>query len=85
MTYEVLIERRAQRALARVEQPYRDRIVSAIRRLADEPRPRGVKKLSGRDAWRIGVGAYRVRYEVHDAKLVVLVVQIGDRRDVYRS
>ncbi len=85
MTYEVFIERRAQRALARIAQPHRDKIISAIQRLADDPRPPGVKKLIGRDAWRICIGSYRVLYEIHDAKLVVLVVEIGDRRDVYRS
>ena len=85
MTYEILIERRAQRALGKVVQPQRDRIISAIRRLSEDPRPPGVKKLSGRDAWRIRIGSYRVLYEIQDAKLVVLVVEIGDRRDVYRG
>ena len=84
MTYELLIERRAQRMLAKIVQPYRDRIISAVRHLAENPRPPEVKKLSGRDAWRIRIGSYRVLYEIHDAKLVVLVVEIGDRRDVYR-
>jgi len=84
VTYEVLIERRAQRALAKIVQPYGDRIISAVRRLAEDPRPPGAKKLSGRDAWRIRVGSYRVLYEIHDAKLVVLIVEVGDRRDVYR-
>jgi len=82
--YGVFIERRAQRALAKIVEPHRGRIVSAIRRLADDPRPAGVKKLSARDAWRIRIGAHRVLYEIHDAKLVVLVVEVGDRRDVYR-
>ena len=85
MSYDVFIERRAQRGLAKVVQPHRDRIISAIRKLAEEPRPPGVKKLSGRNAWRIRVGSYRVLYEVHDAKLIVLVVQVGNRRDIYRS
>ncbi|MBW2259291.1 MAG: type II toxin-antitoxin system RelE/ParE family toxin [Deltaproteobacteria bacterium] len=84
MKYELLIERRAQRALAKIVKPSQDRIISAIRRLADDPRPAGVKKLSGRDALRIRVGSYRVIYEINDAKLVALVVDVGDRRDVYR-
>jgi len=49
VTYEIFIERRAQRTLAKVVQPHRDKVISAIRRLADDPRPPGVKKLSGRD------------------------------------
>ena len=84
MTYKLLIEKRAQRALGKISQPHRDRIISAIRSLAEYPRPSGVKKLSGRDAWRIRIGSYRVLYEIYDDKLVVLVVDIGDRRDVYR-
>ena len=83
MRYEVLIEKRAQRALGKVVQPHRDRIVSAIRGLSGDPRPPGVKKLSGREAWRIRVGSYRILYEISDTELVVLVVAVGDRRDVY--
>jgi mRNA interferase RelE/StbE len=82
--FEVLIERWAQRALAKIVQPYQDRIISAIRSLGNDPRPSGTKKLSGRDAWRIRVGSYRVVYEIHDTKLVVLIVDVGDRKDIYR-
>ena len=85
MSYEIFIERRAQRALAKIVQPHRDRIISAVRHLSENPRPSGAKKLSGRDAWRIRIGSYRVLYEIHDAKLVVFVVEIGNRRDVYRG
>lgn len=84
MTYAVLIERRAQRALAKIAQPQRDRIIAAIQRLGDEPRPAGVKKLSGREAWRIRVGAYRVLYEIRDSQLIVLIVDVGHRRGIYR-
>ncbi|MBT7165070.1 MAG: type II toxin-antitoxin system RelE/ParE family toxin [Victivallales bacterium] len=84
MTYAVLIERRAQRVLAKIAQPQRDRIIAAIQRLGDEPRPAGVKKLSGREAWRIRVGAYRVLYEIRDSQLIVLVVDVGHRRGIYR-
>ncbi len=52
--------------------------------LAEDPRPSGVKKLSGRDAWRIRVGKYRVIYEVHDDKLIILVISIGQRKDICR-
>jgi mRNA interferase RelE/StbE len=84
VTYAVLIERRAQRALAKIAQPRRDRIIAAIQRLGDEPRPAGVKKLSGREAWRIRVGAYRVLYEIRDSQLIVLIVDVGHRRGSYR-
>jgi len=84
VSYTVLVEKRAQRALAKIIHPHRDRIITSIWHLAENPRPPGVKKLSGREAWRIRIGSYRVLYEIHDAKLVVLVVEVGDRRDVYR-
>ncbi|MBX3179441.1 MAG: type II toxin-antitoxin system RelE/ParE family toxin [Candidatus Hydrogenedentes bacterium] len=47
-------------------------------------RPPGCMKLSGRPAWRIRVGSYRVICEIHDGRLLVLVVTIDDRREVYR-
>ena len=85
MTYTLFIEKRAQRTLSRIARQDQERIADAIRRLADEPRPHGVKKLSGRDAWRIRVGDYRILYEIHDERLVILVVDIGHRRDIYRK
>lgn len=84
MTYALFIERRAQRSLSRVAAQDRERISTAIRRLADEPRPHGARKLSGRDAWRIRVGDYRVLYEIHDDWLLILVVNVGHRREIYR-
>lgn len=85
MKYELFIERRSQRQLTRTVERDRDRIIIAIRRLADDPRPAGVKKLSGRDAWRIRVEDYRIIFEIDDEALVVLVITIRHRRDVYRS
>lgn len=85
MSYSVEILRSAQKQLARIEAQHRTRIIAAIRALADDPRPAGSVKMSGRSAWRIRVGAYRVIYEVHDDRLVVLVVVVGHRRDVYRD
>jgi mRNA interferase RelE/StbE len=84
VTYAVQILRSAQRQLAKVERETRLRVVRAIEGLAHDPHPHGSKKLAGREAWRIRVGAYRVVYEIHDDKLVVLVIAIGHRRDVYR-
>ncbi|NBC30624.1 MAG: type II toxin-antitoxin system RelE/ParE family toxin [Spirochaetes bacterium] len=84
MTYSIEILRAAQKQLAKVEQGLQQRIIDAIRNLAVDPRPSGCTKLSGRPAWRIRVGSYRVIYEVHDDRLLVLVVSIGHRREVYR-
>jgi len=84
LSYTLFIERRAQRSLSRIAAQERERISGAIRRLADEPRPQGVKKLSARNVWRIRVGEYRVLYEIHDVRLLILVVDIGHRREIYR-
>jgi mRNA interferase RelE/StbE len=84
VTYAVEILRSAQKQLAKVDRQDRARIISAIRALAKEPRPSGSKKLSGRLAWRIRIGVYRVIYEICDERLLVLVVTIGHRREVYR-
>lgn len=62
----------------------RRQIVQKIRRLADDPRPPGCQKLSGRDRYRLRHGRYRIIYAVHDQELVVYVVKVGARKDVYR-
>ena len=84
MTYSIDILRVAQKQLARIDRTQHQRIIDAIRALGTDPRPSGCKKLSGRPAWRIRIGPYRVIYEIHDDRLLVLVVIIGDRKDVYR-
>jgi mRNA interferase RelE/StbE len=83
LKYDLLIKRSAQKQLANIPRPNRDRIITAVRSLADDPRPAGVRKLTGRDAWRIRIGEYRIIYEIYDDALLVLVVSIGHRRDVY--
>ena len=82
--YEIQILRRAQRSLARLPEREYERVRDAIRILADEPRPPGCRKLTGRDGWRIRMGPYRVIYEIDDAARIVTVLDIGHRREVYR-
>ena len=84
MNYTIEILRVAQKQLAKIDRRHQTRIIDAIRELADNPRPPGTRKLSGRPAWRIRVGSYRVIYEVHDDRVVVLIIAIGDRKEVYR-
>ncbi len=84
MRYAVQILRRAQKQLGRIGPVDRERIIAAITGLQLDPRPAGCKKLSGRPAWRIRIGSYRVIYEIHDDQLLVLVVALGDRGDVYK-
>lgn len=62
------------------------RLAPHIDSLAEEPRPAAAKRLAGDSAlWRIRVGAYRIVYAIEDGALVVLVVKLGHRRDVYRG
>ncbi|MGH8534712.1 MAG: type II toxin-antitoxin system RelE family toxin [Gammaproteobacteria bacterium] len=84
MTYAVTILRCAKKELSVLPQDVYVRIRDSIWKLADEPRPNGSRKLAGRSGWRIRMGAYRVVYEIDDAKHVITVMHIGHRRDVYR-
>ena len=84
MIHSVEILRSAQKQLSKINRQDQTRIIEAINTLAANPRPSGCKKLSGRPAWRIRVGSYRVVYEVHDDQIIVLVVAIGHRKEIYR-
>jgi mRNA interferase RelE/StbE len=84
--YRLLIKPSAAKEIEAVDQKKdRQRIVAGIRLLADDPRPPGCEKLAGEDdRYRIRVGRYRVIYSVGDEELVVVVVRVGHRKDVYR-
>jgi mRNA interferase RelE/StbE len=85
-SYRVLIKPSAAKEIEAVGQKEdRQRIVTRIRSLGRDPRPSGSEKLSGKeDLHRLRVGRYRVLYSVGDAELVVLVVRVGHRKNVYR-
>ncbi|GAC1640756.1 MAG: type II toxin-antitoxin system RelE/ParE family toxin [Herpetosiphon sp.] len=80
----VNISPRARRALTRIPNPDYGRIIVAINTLANDPRPPGCKTIVGSPYWRIRIGNYRVIYEIDDAELVVTVIEVGQRGDVYR-
>ncbi|MDR3350545.1 MAG: type II toxin-antitoxin system RelE/ParE family toxin [Prevotellaceae bacterium] len=84
MTYAVNFSKHAFHDLEKIQEPYYTRIKQAIRNLAHTPRPAGCKKLQGIHSYRIRVGRYRVIYDVIDRQLVITVIAIGDRKDVYR-
>ena len=84
MTYRIEISRRAAKAVVSLDKPLRRKILAAIDALSGNPRPVGCKKLAGQQAWRIRVGEYRIIYEIHDQVLLVIVVDIGHRREIYR-
>jgi mRNA interferase RelE/StbE len=62
----------------------RQRLVEPISKLAEDPRPSGSEKISGQDKYRLRQGRYRILYVIEDQELVVQVVKVGHRKDVYR-
>jgi mRNA interferase RelE/StbE len=82
--YEVSFKPVARKRLANLESSLRLRILEAVFKLAVNPFPPGAKQLVGKNGLRIRVGDYRVVYEANGAQLLVLVVQVGHRREIYR-
>jgi mRNA interferase RelE/StbE len=84
--YSLRIKSSAAKEIENVGQKKdRQRIVADIQSLADNPRPPGCEKLVGvHERYRIRVGRYRVVYSVDDRELVVIVVRVGHRKEVYR-
>lgn len=83
--YSILINRSAQKEIEAVDsRAVRRKIVARIQDLAGNPRPPGCQKLSGSDYFRIRHGSYRINYEIKDDVLIVLVIRVGHRRNIYR-
>ena len=84
-SYRIEIKRSAVKELEAIPAKDRRRITTKIQALAGTPHPAGCEKLSGHDKYRIRQGNYRILYTIEDDVLVVTVIKIGDRRDVYRE
>ena len=86
MKYKVFIKPSAVKEIEKIPRINdRRRIVERIESLADNPRPPGSQKLSGKDRYRLRQGPYRIVYSIEDDVLVVYVVKVGHRKDVYRG
>jgi len=83
--YQLIIKPSAEKQLDRLPANIRRRVVAALEDLRHDPRPPGCAKLTGDDLWRIGGGVYRVVYQIRDVELIILVVRIAHRKDVYRG
>jgi mRNA interferase RelE/StbE len=84
--YQVQISQEAQKNLRDLDKPFQTQVFRKIESLADDPRPHGVEKLKGEEGfYRIRSGNYRILYTINDKALVVLVIRIGDRKEVYRQ
>jgi mRNA interferase RelE/StbE len=86
VTYQISVTTSAARQLRKLDPQARRRVQAAIELLANQPRPPAAKQLvGGGGEWRVRTGDYRIVYEIHDGKLLVLVVAVGHRRDIYRG
>lgn len=85
MSYRIAISSAAARQLRKLDAQARRRIQAAIDLLSENPRPAGAKKLvGGGGEWRVRTGNYRIIYELNDDALLVLVLTVGHRRQIYR-
>ncbi len=83
-SFEVIFKQSVAKDLRQIPKKDVAKILKRIQALRTEPRPTGVEKLSGQEKYRIRQGVYRILYEIRDHELIVVVVKIGHRRDVYR-
>lgn len=81
--YKITISNPAQKQLNKLADNQASRLIEAIYKLSNNPRPDGCKKLKGRDGYRIRVGDYRIIYEIFDNELRINVVALGHRKDIY--
>ena len=83
MAYTIEFRNKVLKALVKINEPYYAAIKKQIYDLADNPRPKGCRKLKGRKGYRIRVGDYRVIYEIFDDILLIDVVDLGHRKEIY--
>jgi mRNA interferase RelE/StbE len=84
-SYELAFRKSVAKDLRALPKHEVRRIMQRIRSLADDPRPAGCERLSSQEQYRVRQGAYRIIYEIKDNRLIVLIVKVGHRRDVYRN
>lgn len=83
MIYSLNFSKKALKELEKINDPFYSSIKEAISDLTDDPRPQGYKKLKGRDGYRVRIGNYRVIYDIYDNELIIDIITLGHRKDVY--
>ena len=83
--FEIIFKQSVAKDLRQLPKKDVTRILNRLKALSIEPRPPGVEKLSGQNKYRVRQGAYRILYEVRNNELIVVVVKIGHRQDVYKT
>lgn len=81
--YTVVLSKKAQKQLDKLSDAIAEPIFEAIIKLQENPRPTGNKKLKGRDGYRIRIGNYRVIYDIFDNELIIDIITLGHRKDIY--
>ncbi|HET7674922.1 MAG TPA: type II toxin-antitoxin system RelE/ParE family toxin [Gammaproteobacteria bacterium] len=84
-SYSLVVKRSVAKDLRQLPREDVSRILHRIEALADDPRPPDCRKLSAQERYRVRQGVYRIVYEIQDSQLIVTVVKIAHRRDVYRN
>lgn len=84
-SYNVYIKPSAVKEIESLPKKDRSRVIQKIKGLAVDPRPPGCEKLTGEDKYRIRQGRYRIIYSIEDKELIVVVVKVGHRRDIYKK
>ena len=83
--YSVIVSKPAKKTLSKLPNEVVKKILDAFDELAEDPRPMGYIQLKGRSGYRIRVGNYRIIYDINDDELLVLVVEIGNRKEIYKK
>ncbi len=81
--YTIILSKTAQKQLDKLSDTIAEPILESIAGLAENPRPQGHRKLKGRDGYRIRTGDYRIIYDILDAELIVDIITLGHRKDIY--
>ncbi len=83
--YSIKIKRSAEKSMVKLPNEVFERVATAILALETDPRPRGCKKLGGRDSFRVRIGAYRILYTIDDSARIVEIIAVGPRGQIYRK
>ncbi|NBR14605.1 MAG: type II toxin-antitoxin system RelE/ParE family toxin [Flavobacteriales bacterium] len=81
--YTIVLTKKAQKQLDKVSDKIAEQLIESISKLSLNPRPSGYKKLKGRDSYRIRSGNYRIIYEIFDNELIIDVIALGHRKNIY--
>jgi mRNA interferase RelE/StbE len=85
LIYKVVFKKSAQKSLEQLPKVVIKKVSEKIDNLSENPRPLGCKKLEGRDGYRIRIGDYRVLYEINDTTITVLVMDVANRKEIYKK